>query len=145
MTCKLSTLKFLNTATLVGWSGVLIIDIFSIIFTSNITATVMMVILGYVIIGLPIAYIACFVTGWPILTIIQKNTLMSLKLATIIGIIIGTIFGSINAFLFVTFQTELWIIIADWASTVIIGGAAGYIAFKRSHMKITPEIYHVFD
>lgn len=144
---QFSKAKFLSHTTLLGWGGVLIVDIFSLIFLSqsNAAGAAIALVFFYVIIGLPIAYAACFLCGLPMLSLLERLTRITHRKAIILGLSLGVIFGSVNAFALIALEVDIWKVALDWLSTILIGGGAAHLAYKKSSEDITVEEYSLFD
>ncbi len=144
-------IQFLSVATVIGWTGVLIVDIISLIFFNqsnfsiNTTLNALALIIPYVIIGLPIAFICCYFIGLPILYIAEIFTPITLSFTVLMGLILGVIFGSINIYVLISLQTEHWKIVLDWISTVAIGGYAGYVGHVTTNPIIKPQELNIFN
>lgn len=125
--------------TIVGFCGVGFIDFVHAFITFNTTdyesfGFLIMLSIYYVIIGLPLAFIACFALGVPIYLIINKLTPINLKAAITMGALMGLMFGFMNVFLFMR-DWQLWLLGLDLMSTIVVGAFAGYISFYLSKQK----------
>ena len=58
---------------------------------------------------------------------------------------LGAIFGSANFILMVNEGFKIWMLSLDWLSTVLVGGAAGHVGFKKANINVTLEQARIFD
>ena len=147
MTKGFSKAKFLRWATFTGWGGVLIVDILTLIFLDQgqMAEILPFIAIGYVIIGLPIAFVLCFALGWPIIAMVGNNRPITQRNMLILGMSLGAIFGGINFLLLLGMKTHIALAIFDWLSTILIGGAAGHVGFKKANINVTLEQARIFD
>ena len=147
MTKGFSKAKFLRWATFTGWGGVLIVDILTLIFfeQGQVASLIFTITIGYVVIGLPIAFVLCFALGWPIITMVGNNRPITQRNMLILGMSLGAIFGSANFILMINEGFKIWMLSLDWLSTVLVGGAAGHVGFKKANINVTLEQARIFD
>lgn len=125
--------KALSIGTLVGFFGVGVIDFLHATRGFHLTeyesfGTIIGLSLYYVLIGLPIAFIACFSLGVPLYLIINKISEMNLQSSIAMGVFMGIVFGLVNFIFFFT-AWPIWISVLDLLSTILVGGFAGYVSF----------------
>lgn len=127
--------KALSIGTFTGWLGVGLIDLFTLILmggdAQNLLNTLFIGLCFYLIFGLPIAFILCFLMGIPIYLAAESFRPVDKYHAIIIGAILGTILGSISFIWFQTSHHNIWIWL-DWLSTILVGGLAGYVSFSAT-------------
>ena len=147
MTKGFSKAKFLRWATFTGWGGVLIVDILTLIFfeQGQVASLIFTITIGYVVIGLPIAFVLCFALGWPIIAMVGNNRTITQRNMLILGMSLGALFGSANFILMINEGFKIWMLSLDWLSTVLVGGAAGHVGFKKANINVTLEQARIFD
>jgi len=147
MTKGFSKAKFLRWATFTGWGGVLIVDILTLIFLEQgqVASLIFPITIGYVVIGLPIAFVLCFALGWPIIAMVGNNRPITQRNMLILGMSLGAIFGGVNFLLLLGMKTHIALAVFDWLSTILIGGAAGHVGFKKANINVTLEQARIFD
>jgi len=128
----------LGHGALTGWAGVLIIDILTLPFIEGGSESYIGSLINalgivpiYILMGLPIAFILCFLIGWPLWMIIEIRKALSIQGAIFFGMVMGAILG--GAFNIIFYFNDLfpiyWLVI-DFLSTVAVGGFAGWKGFK---------------
>jgi hypothetical protein len=128
--------KALAVGTLIGFCGVGIIDLLHFLI-SEITrdtgylSTLFLIGIYYIVIGLPVAFMASFAIGVPLYLIINKISAMTMKTSIAMGLLMGSIFGAVN-FVFFFAAWPVWMSSLDLLSTIFIGGLAGYVSFNTT-------------
>lgn len=128
--------KALAIGTLVGFCGVGLIDLIHAIISSIVNdgsyfSTTVLIGFCYILIGSPLAFIACFSIGIPLYLIVNRSFDMNLKTSITMGIFMGMIFGLVNFIFFFT-AWPIWISVLDLFSTILVGGLAGYVSFSTT-------------
>lgn len=126
--------KALAIGTLIGFFGVGLIDFLHALVSFYLSdyenfEYIIVLSLYYIIIGLPLAFLACFIVGIPLYLIIDKVSIMNRKAALTLGVFMGLIFGLVN-FVFFFLAWPLWVSVLDLLSTIIVGGLAGSLSFN---------------
>ena len=137
---KEKRLAALAHGTLMGFFCIAIIDFLSVLVSTGSNAgtdTGFVVMFGfyYVIIGLPIAFILCFILGIPTFLIFNRFRKFNLSAAIAMGLFMGSVFGLINFTLF-SGDFPLWFTIFDLFSTIVVGAFAGHWSFQRTSTEI---------
>ena len=135
--------RALVIGTLTGFLGVGLIDLLTgILFGIEMNSTgftfIGIMTIYYFLIGLPIAYILCFIFGIPLYLIFQKTGPMTKSKAVLLGTVLGTFLGGINFLLFIHNTTNNFLFL-DFLSTIAVGAFAGYVAFQRTKENVAPQ------
>lgn len=131
---KINPFLAISVGTLTGWFGILVIDIFTFPLLSDgpylkELAQGLMIIPYYIIIGIPVASVLCFILGLPLWALFKRGRGLTQKRAIIMGMIIGGVLGSVNAAIFFNEYAGTGMVL-DWLSTVLVGGFAGRTGFN---------------
>jgi len=130
----ISGLSFITLASILGFIGVWIIDIFTLpfIFSEEVSDGFLQTIVSfflYFLFGFPFAVGLGYLFGYPIWGIASSLKTIDRKTATQIGIIFGAGAGGVNTLMFIG-QAGIVALCLDWISTVFVGGLAGFWSFK---------------
>jgi len=131
----------LSIGTLTGFAGVGLIDFLHALISFHLTdyegfGTLIGFSAYYLVFGLPLAFMACFILGVPLYLIFNKTSEMNAKASIAMGVLMGSIFGLAN-FIFFFATWPLWISIPDFISTILVGAIAGYVSF---HFTKRPQV-----